>query len=167
MWKRSIWVCKLSYQTYFVHFLHTWDCLSDNMRPGYDPLKEVCICWGPPSDLINIDWLGYLLSVYCLYETIQLSGKHFLAKRINPKISGTRKWNKYPSISLDSQCHLIEFSLWGLQSDIEKIKVFQESWSGKKFRPKHHFRYLQNLLPKICQNKRQTFKTTYFPLSDG
>ena len=82
--------------------------------------------WGPPSDLINIDWLGYLLSVYCLYETIQLSGKHFLAKRINPKISGTRKWNKYPSISLDSQCHLIEFSLWGLQSDVEKIKVFQE-----------------------------------------
>ena len=29
----------------------TRDYLPDNIRPGYDPLKEVYICWGPPFDL--------------------------------------------------------------------------------------------------------------------
>jgi len=33
----------------------TQEYLPDNIRPGYDPLKEVYICWGPPFDLKYID----------------------------------------------------------------------------------------------------------------
>ena len=35
----------------------TRDYLPDNIRPGYDPLKEVYICWGPPFNLKYIDLL--------------------------------------------------------------------------------------------------------------
>ena len=50
---------------------YTLISLPDKMRPGYDPLKEVPICWGTPSNLTHIDWLGYLLSAYCFYKCVE------------------------------------------------------------------------------------------------
>ena len=43
-------------QTSLLYFC-TRDYLPDNIRPGYDPLKEVYICWGPPFNLKYIDFV--------------------------------------------------------------------------------------------------------------